>query len=1156
MAATGDGLPSLVFEEIIACHRRPQRRLAQPPAYDATEYEDAFMSVLEPALYLVTGFCAFGALSHVAENNLPRLRYAQWLLAVLCLFVVAGNIAYIRMLVPGEVQPYLPAARFNLAMVGAVYLCLLWFIALYTGIRPRWLLYPVSAVFVGSWCANWLLPYTLQFSELPLLERAVLPWGEHWTRAVGRASPAALPGTLAILVIIGFGVYALHRMERRPGAGWVRLGLGLFAFSTVLAALARFGVLDIPPPGAFVLPVMLMMFSLGLQAQARSFMRLNQLLIDQLPATIYVRDLAGRYMFVNRAYEKAVGIASGQLQGRTPEEVLPGLGHGMLQHDRDVMASLQMVENEEIRQIDGVRRVFLMRRFPIRLPDGVMVGVAGIASDITKRKAMEQALRDLSADLERQVDARTRALREQALDLQQAKERAEDAAGSKGQFLANMSHEIRTPINAIMGMAHLALKAAVDARQRDYLHKIQGAARHLLGILNDILDFSKIDAGRLDIEAIDFDLDQVLQDLTTVVAEKAAAKGLELVVTASPDVPRQLRGDPLRLGQVLINYATNAIKFTEQGEVLVRVHVAARGAADVLLRFEVHDTGIGLAPAQIAQLFQSFSQADASTTRRFGGTGLGLAISKSLAEMMDGEVGVESQPGRGSQFWFTARLGIGATPAVPVALAHEGRVLVVDDNPHAAQALADLLLRLGFDASHVEDGASALALLRAAAVAGTPYAVVLADWQMPGMDGLALLRAVAALGLEPPPHAVLVAAHSRDEVHAAAAAIGVHEVLVKPVGSAALLDTLLRLLGRPAQPDSLPAVGDTVRFAALRGFHVLLAEDNALNQEIACALLHEVGMTVDVAPNGQRAVEMAGTGRYDLVLMDMQMPIMDGVDATLEIRRVQVRAGLPIVAMTANAMAVDRARCLAAGMDDFLAKPIDPEDLWRCLLRWLAGRQPSMAPPRAVPAPQAAAQDAVLCVPVEGLDTQRGLHLLGGQRALYRRMLRGFARSEADAVAHMRQALRASDRASAMRMAHTLKGLAGNIGAGAVAQAAGALESALDANAGDTPEPGPLLDATERLLAPLTEALAFAVAPEPQAEAQAAAGAPSIGQLVALLEDSDGGALDYFDAHRAALQALLGHELGALGRDIAAYRFDEALETLASWTAGQPSTVR
>ena len=1118
------------------------------------------MPVLEPALYLVTGFCAFGALSHVAENNLPHLRRAQWLLAALCLFVVAGNLAYIRMFASDDVQAFLRVARFNLAMVGAVYLCLLWFIALYTGIRPRWVLYPVSAVFVVAWCMNWLLPYTLQFTDLPALERSVLPWGERWTRAVGRANPAALPGTLAIFVVIGFGIHALRRMERRPGAGWVCMGLGLFAFSTFLALLARFGVLDIPPPGAFVLPVMLMLFSLGLQTQAKAFLALNQMLIDQLPATIYARDLAGRYMFVNRAYAQAAGVASVQLQGRTPDEIWPAGDHGMLQHDRAVMASLQMLENEELRQIDGARRVFLVRRFPIRLPDGVVVGVAGISSDITERKAMEQALRELSADLERQVDARTRALREQALDLQQAKERAEDAAASKGQFLANMSHEIRTPINAIMGMGHLALKAAVDARQRDYLHKIQGAARHLLGILNDILDFSKIDAGRLGIEVIDFDLDQVLQDLSAVVGEKAAAKGLELVIATGPDVPLQLRGDPLRLGQVLINYATNAIKFTEQGDVLVRVRVAARGAADVLLRFEVHDTGIGLTPAQIAQLFQSFSQADASTTRRFGGTGLGLAISKSLAEMMQGEVGVESQPGRGSQFWFTARLGLGAAvaPAVQAALAHDCRVLVVDDNPHAAQALADMLRRLGFDASQADSGASALSLLRAAAVAGAPYAVVLADWQMPGMDGLALLRAVAALGLEPTPQGAVVTAHGRDEVHAAAAGIGVHEVLLKPVGSAVLQDTMLRLLGQPVLRNTRPQASDPARFAALRGFHVLLAEDNALNQEIACALLQEVGMSVDVAPNGQVAVEMADTGRYDLVLMDMQMPVMDGVAATLEIRRRQVRAGLPIVAMTANAMAVDRARCLDAGMDDFLAKPIDPGDLWRCLLRWLAGRQPLMAPqPPAAPAPQAAAEAAVLRVPVEGLDTQRGLHLLGGKAALYRRMLRGFARSEADTVARMRQALRTSDRASATRMAHTLKGLAGNLGAGAVAQAAGALESALGGDDSAMPELGPLLDTTERLLLPLTEAIARAVVPEPGAgtDAQADTGHPSIGHLVALLEDSDGGALDYFDTHRIALQTLLGDELGALGRDIAAYRFDEALEMLASWARDRPSAT-
>ncbi len=970
------------------------------------------MSVLEPALYLVTGFCAYGALSHVADNNLPRLRQAQVLLGVLCLFVVAGNLATIGMLAATEVPAFVALARINLGMVGAVYLCLLWFIALYTGVQPRWVVWPVSVLFVLAWCLNWVMPHTLQFAAAPTLQSVPLPWGERWTRPVGPAHPGALAFMLGILVLIAYGVHALRAMERRPGRGWVGLGLGLFALSTALAMLARLGVLDIPPPGAFVLPLMLVALSLALQTEARALLALNQMLVDQLPANIYVRDLAGRFMCVNRAYAHANGVDAARVQGRTPESIWPG-GHGeeLRQHDREVLRSMCVAEVEEVRRVDGEARTFLSRRFPIRLPGGALAGVAGIATDITEHKAMEEALRALSASLERQVDERTRALVAQAQDLQLAKERAEEAALSKSRFLANMSHEIRTPINAILGMGRLALKSATDAVQRDRLQKIQRAAQHLLGILNDILDFSKVEAGRIDLESIDFDLDQVLQDVQTVTAGKAVAKGLTLSVAAEPDVPRHLRGDPLRLGQVLINYATNAVKFTAQGAVTVRVRVAERGADDVLLRCEVHDTGIGLTPEQIGHLFQSFSQADGSTTRRFGGTGLGLAICKSLAALMGGDVGVESTPGRGSQFWFTARLQI----------------------------------------------------------------------------------------------------------------------------------------GMPALPDRAPAVDDPAAFAALRGCHVLLAEDNDLNQEIACELLREVGMTVDVAPNGRMAVAMAATRRHALVLMDMQMPEMDGVEAARQIRRQWTSAELPIVAMTANAMAVDRARCLEAGMDDFLTKPIDPGALWRCLLRWLTGRQASA--PRAV-----GGDEPGFALAIDGLDTRRGLRQLAGNTALYLRLLRSFARNEADAAQRVREALARSDPAAAVRVAHTLKGLAGSIGADALAGAAAALEVAL-AGGADPAACAPGLQATERLLVPLCAAIAAALPAAPAAPGGAApdAAAPGIDHLAALLEDSDSRALDYFEAHRGAFEARCGTDLSTLGREIAGYRFDEALAMLRAMGVVEPA---
>jgi two-component system sensor histidine kinase/response regulator len=985
------------------------------------------MLVLEPALYLVTGFCSFGALSHLADNNLPRMRRTQLLMGVLCLFMVIANLATLRMFAADGLDAFLPAARVNWAAVGAVYLCLLWFIALYTGVQPRWLLGSLSAVFVATWCFNWVEPFTLQFNARPTLQSIELPWGEHWKRAVGRSHPGAMAFLFAIVCSIGYGVYALRNMERRPGRGWVILGLGLFAFSTALATPSRLGVLDIPPPGAFFLPLTLMAFSLALQTEARALLALNQMLIDQLPTNIYVRDLAGRIMFVNQAYARSNGVDAARIQGLTPEAVWPGgRGATLRARDREVLQAMAMVEVEEVVDIDEQPHHFLVQRFPIRLPSGGVIGVAGVAADITDHKQMEHALRVLSADLERQVEERTHALVAQAHDLREAKERAEDAAASKGQFLANMSHEIRTPINAITGMAYLAEKSAVDAHQRDQLHKIQRAAQHLLGLLNDILDFSKVEAGKLDIETIDFALDQVLQNLATVVAGKAAAKGLELIVHVEPDVPLQLRGDPLRLGQVLINYATNAIKFTDHGQVRVRVHMVERGADDVLLRCEVHDTGIGLTPEEQGRLFQSFSQADGSTTRRFGGTGLGLAISKSLAGLMGGEVGVESTPGQGSQFWFTARLRIGTAA--------------------------------------------------------------------------------------------------------------------------------------PARPVTAPV--DSSAFASLRGFHVLLAEDNELNQEIACALLHEVGITVDVARDGRAALEMAATARHALVLMDMQMPEMDGVQATRAIRRHATSAELPIIAMTANAMAVDRARCLDAGMDDFLTKPIEPVQLWHCLQRWLAGRQPHTAGAAApmTPTPVPAAPPATplpWAGTVEGLDTRRGLRLMGGRLGLYLQLLRSFVQREADAVQRVRRALAQADRASATRAAHTLKGLAANLGAEPLAKAAAALESALDGNA-EAAALAAALEMTEHRLASLCAGLAAVLPPESTSDAEPPAQSQSPGQgpasastavprlqhLIALLDGGDGAALNYFRLHRQALEQAFDADLGPVGRDIASYRFDEALAML------------
>jgi two-component system sensor histidine kinase/response regulator len=470
-----------------------------------------------------------------------------------------------------------------------------------------------------------------------------------------------------------------------------------------------------------------------------------------------------------------------------------------------------------------------------------------------------------------------------------------------------------------------------------------------LGIINDILDFSKIEADKLQVDNQPFELDQLLENLATLIGDKVNAKGLELVFDVAPDVPTSLVGDALRLGQILINYANNAVKFTESGEVAVTVRVCSTpsDARRVLLHFAVRDTGIGLSEEQMRQLFQSFQQADASTTRKYGGTGLGLAISKKLAQLMGGEVGVESVVGKGSTFWFTAHLevGQGARPALlPSPDLRGRRLLVVDDNDSARVVIADLLRSMRFEVGMASSGEQAIAMIRDAAAAGAPVEAVLLDWRMPGMNGIETAAGIHALGLEPSPRLMMVTAYGREEVMQQARGAGIEDLLVKPVNASVLLNTLIRLLGGVADDSLLPraaAVSTLDALATIHGARVLLAEDNELNQQVAAELLADAGMVVDIANNGAEAVAMAQRAPYDIVLMDMQMPEMDGVEATRALRAVASLDALPVVAMTANAMQADRDLCMQAGMVDFVTKPIEPDDLWRALLRWIPARHPA-----------------------------------------------------------------------------------------------------------------------------------------------------------------------------------------------------------------------
>ncbi|HSV34922.1 MAG TPA: response regulator [Ramlibacter sp.] len=752
-------------------------------------------------------------------------------------------------------------------------------------------------------------------------------------------------------------------------------------------------------------------------------------LINSIPDLIFYKDREGRYLGCNTAYAAVVGRPAGEIRGLTCHDLFaPDIAQVLSERDRQTMESLREQSSEYwVTTPDGKQLLYDTRVSPLWDENGEPQGLLGVSRDVTERRKAEEEVR-------------------------RSKEMAEEATRMKSDFLANMSHEIRTPMNAIIGLSHLVLKTELTARQRDYIAKVQTSGQHLLGVINDILDFSKVEAGKLDLEQADFELEKLLDNTGSLISEKSHAKGLELVFEVAPDVPPNLVGDSLRLGQILLNYANNAVKFTEKGEIVIAVRASELTDTDVLLHFRVQDTGIGLTPDQAGRLFQSFSQADTSTTRRFGGTGLGLAICKRLAELMGGEVGVESEYGKGSTFWFSARLGIGTSvrrELMPNPDLRGRRALVVDDNDHARAVIIDMLEGMTFLTSEAASGAAAVEEVRRAARAGHPYDVVYLDWRMPGMDGMETARSIRSLGLASTPMFLMVTAHGREEVLKEAETAGIQNVLVKPVNASILFDTTMGVLGGrrgEVAPDDKPGgAASNERLAALRGARLLLVEDNDINQQVARELLEDAGFVVDVADNGQIALTMAQKADYDLVFMDMQMPVMDGVTATREIRKLDRLEHLPIVAMTANAMEQDRRKCMEAGMNDFLVKPIDPEDMWTVLLRWLRPRRPTpaAATPKVPAATAAGSPPDDLPQGIDGLDTTLGLSRMMGKKSLYLAMLKRYVAGQRDVTQDIRQALAAGDAATAERLAHTTKAVSGNVGATLVQERATALEAAL-----------------------------------------------------------------------------------------------------------------
>jgi PAS domain S-box-containing protein len=842
--------------------------------------------------------------------------------------------------------------------------------------------------------------------------------------------------------------------------------------------------------------------------------RMIRTVTDHLPALVGYWDAQLRCQFANRPYLEWLGRPAAEVIGHTAEELLDDAQMTQVRPYLDrVLAGEPQFFERQLQRRDGGEPIQAWGSY---IPDfddaGQVRGFYMLHSDVTELKRTQSRLED-------------------------ALHAAEAASSAKGQFLANMSHEIRTPMNAIIGLARLLEEAKLERRERAYVTRMQMAARSLLSMLNDVLDYSKVEAGQLVLERTGFRLDDVLASVAVLGTAAAWHKGIEPVFAVAPDVPPRLVGDPMRLQQVLLNLVGNAIKFTERGEVVLSIGLAGSGDGQAELAFEVRDTGIGIAPEQQQRMFEAFSQADSSTSRKYGGTGLGLAISRRLVELMGGDLRVDSVPGKGARFRFAAWFGLdgGAAPVL-TAPGDARSVLVADDNASSREALARALEGRGWDVVRAASGAEALALLRAA----RRFDLAFIDSAMPDLDGASVLSFARAEGAVAMPRCALLAADpERERLDALAADLKVDAVLGKPFTPATLEEALAELRdGRPAAaagPAAPPLVG------RLTGLRVLVAEDNLLNQEVASFVLQHAGAEADFAGNGQQAISMLADGsrHYDAVLMDLQMPVMDGFEAARAIRAMGY-GSLPVLAMTANAMEEDRRRALEAGMDGYLAKPIDVDELVQALRRLTGRGEDGQSDP-------GAAAPAQLPGLLAGIDLKAALPRFGGSFASFAAVFRRFESSQGAVIGEVRALLAAGDRVGAGQLIHRLRGVAANLGATELASHALELEQALrfEDEAALALRLARLEGAMATVLEAARELPAEAPAAAPpagmaEADTERSTVQDALAHLRDLLQNNNMKAMAQLDSLRPALAQLAPQALPGLAEAVATLRFETA----------------